>query len=112
MRTCERCDGEVSWTSDIIVLAVGVKAHLCVACIRECDRFTTTHALADRFAQLRARESHYQSLAAAGQPVAEADWLALERDSAALRVEFRPVVEGFLVRPKCRKAKTVANVTD
>lgn len=86
MRDCQRCGGAVSWTNDTATLYGGVVAHLCNPCKTEWTARLDAGPIRADQVRAKARESHYDSLAAAGTPVSEADWLALvEANDANLR---------------------------
>jgi hypothetical protein len=100
MRNCQRCGGEVSWTSDKVGLIGGVKAHLCTKCETEWDRLSQDQPVWADLRRNTARYNHYVSLAYAQRPVSEEAWVELvaerdrvERQLHDLGVEFvKPLV--------------------
>jgi hypothetical protein len=83
LQTCQRCvTGEVSWTSDTAHLIGDVVVTLCNPCRTEFSKAV--------------RKNHYVSLAQAGTPVTEAEWIALQRDCDANVMELHAVAVEFV----------------
>jgi hypothetical protein len=96
MRNCQRCGGEVSWTSDKIRLFGGVSAHLCVNCETEFDRLFKDHPLFTELNRLTAREAHYASLAYAQRPVSEDAWAELTIGRTRVERQFHDIGAEFV----------------
>jgi hypothetical protein len=74
----------------------GVRAHLCVACINEFEGIVLAHPVYERMERHTAQGAYYQSLAEAGQPVAEGLWLEHGREHKAIINAIRPLSLEFV----------------
>ena len=98
MRDCQRCSGEVSWTSDTVTLAGGVTACLCDPCQTEWDRLFKDHPIHQEIIRIGAREEHFNHLALAKTPPPEVEVLALHEERARISRSLHDLGREF-IRP-------------
>ena len=95
--SCDRCGSRVPLTLEAgRTLQGGVFTKLCNPCMTVWDEIVRHTPVWQRWIDLKALERHYNSLAQAGRPVEEAEWIRHGRDMEQAHKELHAVGLEFL----------------